>query len=72
MYTEYIFCIHPETQVFQRAEKKLNAKKKTKARRGDQVREYEVLRLTTHSSLTVNIKNKKPKKTHLSINELGS
>ena len=44
MYTEYIFCIHPETQVFQRAEKKLNAKKKTKARRGDQVREYEVLR----------------------------
>jgi len=30
MYTEYIFCIHPETQVFQRAEKKLNAKKTLK------------------------------------------
>ena len=33
--------------------------KKTKARR-DQVREYEVLRLTTHSSLTVNIKKNTP------------
>ena len=61
MYTEYIFCIHPETQVFQRAEKKTKCQKNTKARRGYQVREYEVLRLTTHSSLTV----KKKKTTSL-------